>query len=78
MSEDLNRLVRLSEVPELVPGSPHISTIRRWSLRGVRGRKLKTYMRGGRVYVDPKDVEAFICSEPVNDNDTAPEANPCS
>jgi hypothetical protein len=57
---DPQNLVPLKLVPGLVPGSPCVDTIRNWIAPGVRGRVLPAYMRGGRIFVDPADVAAFI------------------
>ena len=36
-----------------------ISTVWRWTLKGVKGRRLKSFLIGGRRYVNPADWEAF-------------------
>ena len=38
----------------------HISTVFRWSFRGVRGRRLKSFLIGGRRYVDADDLTRFL------------------
>jgi Protein of unknown function (DUF1580) len=38
----------------------HVGTVWRWSLHGVRGRKLPTLLIGGRRYVLAADLEAFL------------------
>ena len=38
----------------------HISTVFRWSFRGVRGRRLKSFLVGGRRYVDADDLAQFL------------------
>ena len=38
----------------------HVATIWRWHLRGVRGRKLRTMLLGGRRYVLASDLEKFL------------------
>ncbi len=58
-------LIPLSAVPELVPGTPCIATVRRWCSRGVRGRRLSSVMRGGRIFVDKNAVSDFLKSEPM-------------
>jgi hypothetical protein len=57
---DPSNLVPLKEVPQLVPGCPHLQTVRRWIRSGVRGRLLPASMRGGRIYVDPAEVATFV------------------
>lgn len=37
----------------------HICTLWRWALHGVRGRRLRTFLLGGRRYVVLADLEAF-------------------
>lgn len=41
----------------------HVATIWRWSLNGVRGRKLKTFLVGGRRFVRASDLEAFLAGD---------------
>jgi excisionase family DNA binding protein len=38
----------------------HVATIWRWSLRGVRHRKLRTVFVGGRRFVLKSDLDAFL------------------
>ena len=38
----------------------HISTVFRWTLRGVRGRRLKSFLVGGRRYVGADDLVQFL------------------
>ncbi len=38
----------------------HISTIYRWVLHGVRGRRLKSFLVGGRRYVDADELAQFL------------------
>ena len=38
----------------------HIATVYRWTLRGVRGRRLKSFLIGGRRYVDADDLTRFL------------------
>lgn len=39
---------------------PHSSTVARWTLRGVSGFTLKTFVIGGRKFVRPSDLDAFL------------------
>jgi len=41
----------------------HVSTLHRWRQRGVRGKKLKTHLVGGRRYVLTRDLEAFVTDD---------------
>lgn len=47
----------------------HVATCWRWALRGVRGRRLQTFMIGGRRYVRRSDLDAFL-----RESDQSPEA----
>ena len=38
----------------------HIATVYRWTLRGVRGRRLKSFLVGGRRYVAADDLAQFL------------------
>ena len=40
----------------------HTSSVWRWKLRGSGGRKLRTFLVGGRRYVLVADLEAFLVS----------------
>jgi hypothetical protein len=42
------RPLSLSQAAAALPGRPHLSTIHRWRLRGVRGVKLETCLVGGK------------------------------
>jgi hypothetical protein len=53
-------LVSFSEAPNHIPGRPHISTIHRWRLRGVRGKRLETLLRGGRRYTSLEAIQRFL------------------
>jgi hypothetical protein len=50
----------LTEAAKLLPSCPHISTLHRWRLRGVRGVKLPTVMVGGRRMVTADELGRFI------------------
>lgn len=52
-----NRL-RLTEVADQV--GVHLKTVERWTLRGVRGKQLRSTLVGGRRYVLPGDLEDFL------------------
>lgn len=43
----------------------HVATAFRWAMHGVRGRKLKTYMLGGRRYVRHESLEEFLNGAPA-------------
>lgn len=47
----------------------HVATIWRWALHGVRGRRLRTFLLGGRRYVVLSELDAF--AEPYDPVDEA-------
>ena len=48
----------MTDVARLVGVS--VETVWRWTLRGVRGKKLQSYMLGGRRYVTHAGLEQFL------------------
>lgn len=52
--------ISLNEAREIIPGRPSIETMRRWEKQGVRGRKLKTLLRGGRRFVSRAAILEFL------------------
>ena len=52
-------LLSLPDAARALPKRPHISTLHRWRLRGVRGVKLETCLIGGRRYTSREAVERF-------------------
>ncbi len=61
MIETTSGKLTLGEVADLV--GVDLSTVWRWCLRGVRGRKLPSKRIGGRRYVLPADLEAFLADD---------------
>ena len=61
---DLNgqKLVSLADASKILPGNPHVSTLHRWRLRGVRGVKLPTVLIGGRRFVDRQSLAEFVAA----------------
>jgi hypothetical protein len=55
-----DNLLTLKQASNLLPGRPHISTIHRWRLRGVRGIKLSSVMIGGRRFTSRLAINSFI------------------
>lgn len=53
------QLLSMLEAAKRVPGRVHVSTVWRWSLRGVRGRVLETVIIGGRRYTSAEALERF-------------------
>ena len=52
-------ILSLSQAARSLPGRPHLSTIHRWRLRGIRGVKLETILVGGRRYTSREALERF-------------------
>ena len=65
-SEDL---VAWRHAAESIPGAPHISTLHRWRLRGVRGHRLESILVGGSRYTSRQAIARFIdaCNAPAPD-----------
>jgi len=55
--EDLRLLNKASDD---VPGNPHVSTLIRWALRGIKGCKLETVMVGGRRFTSVEAIQRFL------------------
>lgn len=64
----------ISEAARAVcPSRPvHAATVWRWILGGVRGRKLPSRLIGGRRFIEPGDLDAFL--EALNRPGEAPGA----
>jgi hypothetical protein len=58
-NEDLLLFV---EAARSLPGRPHISTLHRWRLRGVRGVRLESVLIGGRRYTSLQALELFFAA----------------
>ena len=43
-----------------IPGRPHLSTVWRWTLKGSRGVKLESFVRGGRRFTTSAAIHRFI------------------
>jgi len=54
------KLRLLTKASADIPGNPHVSTIFRWALRGIRGVKLETAVVGGRKYTSIEAIDRFI------------------
>lgn len=52
-------LLTFSEASKRLPGRPHVSTLHRWRLRGVRGIKLESCLVGGKRYTSHEAVQRF-------------------
>jgi hypothetical protein len=74
MSIDLNRKLQerfidlanetpitLAEAARTLPGGPvHVSTIHRWRLKGCRGVRLASFLRGGVRHTNREAIERFF------------------
>ncbi len=63
MTIDINTetLKTLSKAARTLPGgSVHVSTIHRWRLKGIRGIRLETILRGGIRYTSDEAIERFF------------------
>ena len=56
---DSEHLLTFPEATRLLPHRPHISTLPRWRLRGIRGIKLECCLIGGRRYTSHEAVDRF-------------------
>jgi hypothetical protein len=74
MEFDLTKetLIKFGKAPKAVPGRPHISTLHRWRLRGVRGVKLETCLVGGRRFTSIEAIDRFIAATTAAANGEAP------
>ena len=64
MSIDLTETLKtLAEAARTLPGGPvHVSTIHRWRIKGIRGVRLSTILRGGIRYTSDAALETFFAS----------------
>jgi hypothetical protein len=53
-------LLSLKQAPKELPEHPHVSTLWRWSQRGVRGHRLETVVVGGRRFTSREAIRRFI------------------
>jgi len=56
--------VNFHDAPAFIPGQPHVSTLHRWRSRGVRGRRLETFLSGGRRFTTLEAIERFLRAAP--------------
>ena len=75
MSIDLTETLKtLAEAARTLPGGPvHVSTIHRWRIKGIRGVRLSTILRGGIRYTTNEAIERFFAATTAAaDGDTPP------
>ena len=64
-------LISFQEAPKHIPGTPHISSLHRWRLRGVRGRRLETVICGGRRFTSKQAIERFMLADEGGETDAS-------
>lgn len=53
----------LAKAAQTLPGGAvHVSTIHRWRLKGVRGARLETFLRGGIRYTTDEAIARFFAA----------------
>jgi hypothetical protein len=52
-------LLSLTDVAKSLPGRPHVSTLHRWRMRGIRGIKLETTKLGGKRLTSREALQRF-------------------
>ena len=70
IANQLNERLTLNQVAKQL--DVHIGTVHRWTLRGVRGKRLRSFLVGGRRYISRSDLERFI--RPADQFLSAPSA----
>lgn len=53
-------LLSFSDAAAILPDRPHLSTLHRWRLHGVKGVQLETVLVGGRRYTSNEALARFI------------------
>jgi hypothetical protein len=65
--------IALAEAARTLPGGAvHVSTIHRWRMKGVRGVRLETFLRGGIRYTTDEAIERFFAATTAAADGTAP------
>lgn len=55
--------ITLAKAAQTLPGGAvHVSTIHRWRMKGVRGVRLETFLRGGIRYTTDEAIERFFAA----------------
>ena len=66
-------LIPLAEAARTLPGGcVHVSTVHRWWLKGCRGVKLETILRGGVRYTSTEAIERFVAATTAAADCTTP------
>jgi hypothetical protein len=67
--------ITLAEAARTLPGGAvHVSTTHRWRLKGVRGVRLETFLRGGIRYTTNEAIERFFAATTAAADGEAPPA----
>lgn len=53
-------LLTIAQAAKRLPSHPHVSTVWRWVLYGVRGTKLESVLIGGLRYTSAQALERFV------------------
>jgi len=70
---ELGKAIRLNELAKIM--NVHLTSLYRWINTGVRGKRLRTVMIGGRRAVLPRDLETFLLREFEEDDSPEPGTN---
>lgn len=62
MGGDGDRTITLHEALDLIPAQIAYTTLYRWAVHGLRGRKLKTFRIGTKLYTTRNDLEEFLAA----------------
>jgi hypothetical protein len=54
------QLLRLIDLPDVLPSRPALSTVRRWASDGIDGVVLETMRLGGRRYTSHEAITRFL------------------
>lgn len=60
--------IAVNKAPAHIPSRPHLSTVWRWVLNGVRGIKLETFVVGCQRYTTKEAIERFIAATTAKAN----------
>lgn len=63
-------LLTLAQATKAIPGRPSISTLYRWTQRGIEGVKLETIKLGGKRFTSKEAIRRFVerTTAPANEN----------
>jgi Protein of unknown function (DUF1580) len=70
MSIDIRveQLLSFPAASKTLQSEPHVSTIHRWRLKGIRGVRLETILVGGRRYTSLEAIERFAAATTAQAN----------